>query len=392
MILESHHNFICNTYEFVKNIIEIIGGSVMKIEQIDKNFIVNTNFTEPDIIWYNVREIPFELNGVFYDETQGRFLRIPQSVAENISKEVVILNTHTSGGRVSFKTNSSYIAINAMMDPAVFMPHMPLTGQAGFDIYRKIEGKETYFKTFVPPTNWENGYTLGTKTLSDFTDYTINFPLYHGVKELYIGLKKNAILEAPITYKNNVPVVFYGNSITQGGCASRPGNSYQGFLSRRLSMNFINLGFSGSGKGESVMAEYIADIDMSVLVMDYDSNAPTAEHLKLTYYPFYKTVRDKNPNLPIILISHPSALHGVCYKTMTNYEDWGTFKKRKEVIKSTYNQALADGDKNIYFIDGSEIFKGEEWDAVTVDGTHPNDFGFLRFAQYLERYLKPLLK
>ena len=364
----------------------------MKIDKIDKNFIVNTNITEPDIVWYNIREIPFEIRGVIYDEEAGRFLRFPQNVAETISEGVAVLNRDTSGGRVRFKTDSSYIAIHTVMDATCIMPHMPLTGQAGFDIYRKVDGREIYFKTFVPPTTFGNGYTLGTKTFGEFTDYTINFPLYHGVKEVYIGLKKEAVLEASKPYKNNIPVVFYGNSITQGGCASRPGNSYQGFLSRRLSMDFVNLGFSGNGKGEPEMAEYIANMDMSVFVMDYDSNAPTAEHLKSTHYSFYKIVRDKNPDLPIILISHPSALHSVFYRTLDDYEKWGTFEERKEIIKKTYELAISDGDKNIYFIDGEEIYKGEEWDSVTVDGTHPNDFGFLRFAQYLEKYLKPLLK
>ena len=362
----------------------------MNIQQIDKNFAVNINFTEPDMVWYNVREVPFSIHGIVYSENLNRYLRFPQENAEKVSKEVEFLNTNTSGGRVRFKTDSSYIAIHAVMDPQDLFPHMPITGKSGFDIYSMTDGREAYFKTFVPPTYWEDGYTLGTKTFGEFTDYTINFPLYHGVKELYIGLKKDAVLGAPEPYKNNVPVVFYGNSITQGGCASRPGNSYQGFLSRRLSMDFVNLGFSGSGKGEPEMAEYIANMNMSVLVMDYDSNAPTEEHLKATHYPFYKTVRDKNPDLPIIVISHPSELHGVFYKTTVS-ENWGTFEARRKIIKETYDRAIAEGDKNIYFIDGREIFKGEECDAVTLDGTHPNDFGFYRFAQYLEKYLKPLL-
>lgn len=363
----------------------------MNIQQIDKNFSVNINFTEPDIVWYNVREVPFSIHGIIYSENLNRYIRFPQENAEKVSKEVGIINTNTSGGRVRFKTNSSYIAIHTVMDPQYLFPHMPITGKSGFDIYRTTDGRETYFKTFVPPTSWEDGYTLGTKTFGEFTDYTINFPLYHGVKELYIGLKKDAVLEAPKPYKNNVPVVFYGSSITQGGCASRPGNSYQGFLSRRLSMDFVNLGFSGSGKGEPPMAEYIANMDMSVFVMDYDANAPSVEHLKATHYPFYKTVRDNNPDLPIILISFPSASYDV-HGLKWGHTEKNSLEARKTVIKETYTRAIAEGDKNIYFIDGSEIYKGEEWDAVTVDGTHPNDFGFYRFAMYLEKYLKPLLK
>ena len=139
------------------------------------------------------------------------------------------------------------------------------------------------------------------------------------------------------------------------------------------------------------MAEYIADLNMSVLVIDYDANAPTVEHLRDTHYPFYQIIRNKNPDLPIILISHSSVLYGDYYCGIAVSDKWGNFTDRKNVILDTYNRALAAGDKNIYFVDGAELFSGDEWDAVTVDGTHPNDFGFYKFACQLERYLKPLL-
>lgn len=360
------------------------------ISKIDKNFAIKKSVAEPDIEWFNVLEEPFSVHGVIYDEIEQSFLRFPKKDAERVSEGVAVLNTNTSGGRVRFKTNSSYIAISTIREPSGIMAHMPRTGQSGFDLYRMVDGKEIYFSTFIPPIGRDDNFSSGTKTTGELTDYTINFPLYDGVKEFYIGLKKDAILLKPEPYKHSIPIVYYGNSITQGGCASRPGNSYPGFISRRLSADFVNLGFSGSGKGEPEMAKYIAGMNMSVLVIDYDSNAPTEEHLQETHYNFYKIIRDKNPDLPIILISHPSALHKIYFK-MNASENWGTFEKRKEIIKRTYDCAIKEGDNNIYFIDGSEIFKGEEWDSVTVDGTHPNDFGFLRFAQYLEKLLIKLL-
>jgi hypothetical protein len=129
---------------------------------------------------------------------------------------------------------------------------------------------------------------------------------------------------------------------------------------------------------------------MSVLVMDYDSNAPTPQHLWNTHYAFYKTVRDANPDLPIVMISHPSALHAVNY-TLKVGPEWGSFADRRAAIHATYDRAVAAGDKNVYFIDGREIFAGDDWDACTVDGTHPNDFGFQRFAKYLEPLLRSIL-
>jgi len=275
------------------------------VNKLDKNFIIKTGIEEPDIEWFDVREHPFSVHGVIFDEDAGRFLRFPQKEAERVSENVKFLNTHTSGGRVRFKTDSSYICIHAVMECSGIMSHMPRTGQSGFDLYKTVDGNEIYFATFIPPGTWEEGYSSGINT--------------------------------------------YGE-----------------------------------------MAEYISNMNMSVFVMDYDSNASFPEELEATHYPFYKIIRVKNSDLPIIIISHPSALHGVFYKTK-GYEEWGTFEKRREIIKRTYDLARKEGDNNIRFVDGAEIFKGEEWDAVTVDGTHPNDFGFWRFAKYLEDILKPLL-
>ena len=135
-------------------------------------------------------------------------------------------------------------------------------------------------KTFVPKVKIADGYEsvidLGETKMRQIT---INFPLYSAVSSLEIGLQETAVVESPTPYRVETPVVFYGSSITQGGCASRPGNCYTAVLSRRLDFDHVNLGFSGSGKAEQEMADYIAGLDMSVFVYDYDHNAPNLAHL-----------------------------------------------------------------------------------------------------------------
>lgn len=357
----------------------------MRIEDIDKNLVVETTITEPDLVWFDVKDAPFEIYGVSFDEGTGRYTRMPQTVADSVSKGVAGLNRHTAGGRVRFRTDSTYIAIHAVMDNGRPMPHMPLTGQSGFDLYRIENGRDTYYKTFVPPRGVSEGYSSGHVTSSEMTDYTINFPLYDKVKALYIALKRTARVSAPTPYRHEKPVVFYGNSVTQGGCASRPGNSYEAILSRRLSCDHVNLGFSGSGCGETEMAEYVASLPMSVLVMDYDSNSPTEETLRATHEPFYRIVREKNPDLPIVFISSS----GILLKKKTKY---GDLAARRAIIYETYERAKAAGDQNVYFIGGEEIFEGDFWDSCTVDGSHPNDLGFYRYAMRIEKTLAPLLE
>ena len=349
------------------------------ISEIDKNFKVETQIKRENIKFYDVETAPFRLYGLMRDN--DRFCRIPEDVAKNVSPGVHILNRNTAGGRVRFVTNSPYVAISAQMDAIGKMPHFPLTGSSGFDLYTD-EGKgQVYRGTFTPPFELENGY----EAVIDFGSneeklVTINFPLYSGVKKLYVGLEGDSqILPAP-DYKYEKPIVYYGSSITQGGCASRPGNCYQGIISRRLDTNYINLGFSGSGKAEDLMVQYLADMEMSIFVCDYDHNAPDAEYLKKTHLPLYRAIRAKHPNLPIIILSAPDVLIAP-----------DTHLDRRDVIRETYETALAEGDENVHFIDGAELFAGEDWDLCTVDRTHPNDLGFYRMAMRIEKEIMKLL-
>lgn len=359
----------------------------MEIWEIDKNLKVESTVTEPDLVWFNVTEPPFDLYGVFKDQKEGRFVRMPLDVAATVSPGVLGLARDTAGGRVRFCTDSPYIAIKAVMDNCSPMNHMPLTGQSGFDLCRKTEQGDIFFRTFVPVSGMNEGYSSGVWTDRKMYDYTINFPLYDRVKELYIAFKRTAHLEKAAPYRYRKPIVYYGSSITQGGCASRPGNAYQSIISRRLDVDYVNLGFSGSAKGEAAMADYLASLDMSIFVCDYDHNAPTPEHLADTLPPLYRKVRAAHPDLPIILASATDVL------LKGDELPWNDrYNERCRVIRKTYEDGVAAGDKNLYFVAGADLFAGESWDACTVDGTHPNDLGFWRMAMGFEKVIKPLLK
>lgn len=197
------------------------------------------------------------------------------------------------------------------------------------------------------------------------------------MKELYIGLEETCKILPPTPYKISMPIVYYGSSITQGGCASRPGNSYQSFISRRLDCDFINLGFSGHAWAEDEIANYIKELPMSAFVYDYDHNAPTVDHLLNTHEKMYKIIRDNNSELPIVMISRHD---------QHDFPD-----ERREIIKDTYRKAGADGDKNVYFIDGRHLMRLAQ-DNGTVDGIHPNDFGFASMAEVIGDLLADIFK
>jgi len=333
------------------------------ISEIDVNFKVGASLKQEGLVFHNCMELPFRVYGVFREN--GKFRRLPEAIAASVSEGVYALHAHTAGGRVRFVTDSDRIAISAELGAVGKMPHFALAGSAGFDMY----ADNVYVKTFVPPYDLTTGYEsileFGTKTLREIT---INFPLYSEVKELYIGVSGDAVVEAASPYRNEKPVVYYGSSITQGGCASRPGMSYQSILSRRFHCDYVNLGFSGSAKAEKEIIAYLEQLEMSLFVYDYDHNAPTVEHLRNTHALMFQAIRNTHPEIPIIMMSRPKAI-------LDAQEI-----ERRRIIEETYQKAVSAGDKQVFFLDGADLTAlcGNEG---TVDGSHPTDFGFAAMAE-----------
>ena len=344
------------------------------LERIDINFKVNSNIEKNDICFYSVLQHPFSIHGLTYED--GLFRRMPEAIAKATSPGVHYLHTNTSGGRVRFKTDSRYIAISTKLHNIGKMDHFALTGSAGFDLYADSK----FVTSFRPPFEVTDHY----QSIHEFQDtstreITINFPLYSGVYELYIGLQNDADVQSPTPYSIQKPVIFYGNSVTQGGCASRPGNSYPNILSRWFNFDYVNLGFSGNGKGEQAIVDYMANMEMSMFIMDYDHNSPDVEHLQKTHPAMYHAIRSTHPNIPIIMMTAISSPWVLPY----HY-------KRRDVIYKTYREAIDSGDKNVYFWDGTEGFAPYA-DYGTVEGSHPNDLGFHGIAEALSQIIKKII-
>ena len=61
------------------------------------------------------------------------------------------------------------------------------------------------------------------------------------------------------------------------------------------------------------------------------------------------------------------------------------------IIYKTYLNAVDNGDKNVYFIDGKTIYEDVGYDLCTVDGCHPNDLGFWCMANSIENVIRNIL-
>ena len=348
----------------------------MELSQIDKNMAIQTVTEKDGMVFYNPDNAPFRIYGVTrYGE---RYYRLPAEVAETVSPGVAALCRNTAGGRIRFITDSRRIAIIAKRDRVEFSDHMTYITKAGYDLY----ADDDYYGSFRPaPNPTADSFEASVSIEGDRTDrvITINMPLYGPVRELLIGLEADATLMPAPDYKLECPVVYYGSSITQGGCASRPGMSYQAIISRRLGVNHVNLGFSGNARGEDAIADYIAGLEMSAFVYDYDHNAPNPTHLELTHAPMFDKIRAAHPDIPIIMVSRP--------RNRRNLDR----ERRLEIIKATYDRAVAAGDENVYLVNGGEFF-GEVGNDGTVDGCHPTDLGFWCMANGIAPVLEAALK
>lgn len=353
------------------------------ISKIDPNFAAR-KVEENGFTYFDVRTSPFSLEGLPWFEENGRaFYRLPKPLTEkDVNAGALFLSNHTAGVCVRFRSDSPEIMIRSKLAFGSDMNHMPRAGSCGFDSYRKLQGGELlYNKTFQPnPGQVDVLALIGTNPDKSLCEWLVNFPLYGGVESVEIGIKEGASLLPPFSHKVKEPVLFYGSSITQGGCASRPGNAYTSMLCRAVDAPQINLGFSGSGKGEKAVARAIAGLDLSAFVMDYDHNAPNPEHLQDTHEPFFRIIREVCPELPVIFLS--------------KCDFYGTEPevRRRDIIRATFENALKSGDRNVYFIDGAILFGGKMRDSCTVDGCHPNDLGFYRMYKHTLPILKLALK
>lgn len=351
-------------------------------KEVDKNMIVETKLKEQDIKFYDVRTAPVDIYGLYDPRGEASFKRLPDEIGMNINEGVKELYLHPAGGRIRFSTDSAYIAIKCEMPYINRYSHMPMTGTTGFDLFIDDEIGSQMFRTFKPDPKIEDGYeSVLYPWGSGMRHYTIDFPTYNAVDKLYIGIQEGATLTEGLKYRSDKPIVYYGSSITQGGCSTHPGAAYEAVISRHMNLDHLNFGFSGSGRGEESIARYMASLPMIAFVSDYDHNAPNAEHLANTHRRLYDIIRESHPDIPYIMISLPNF-----------YANTSESIKRRNVIIESYRYAREKGDKNLYFIDGEGFFRGPEYDFCLVDSAHPTDAGFAKMAEGIERVLVRALR
>ena len=333
--------------------------------------------SEGEIAWYDVRDWGVEGKG--WSDTRRYFDRLPGRAEKVVREPVWVLSRHSAGMLTRFETDATELHVRyTLLDERLAMPHMPATGVSGVDLYAENERGQWRWLAVVLPSEKTisrrivQGLSLGRRR------FMLYLPLYNGVDALEIGVPRGAKFSglAPRTAK---PILFYGTSIIQGACASRPGMPHPAILGRWLDCPVLNLGFSGNGRMGSEVVELLAELDPSVFVIDCLPNmlaADVAERVE----PLVSRIRKARPKTPIVLVED---------RTLTNAVFLPNQQSRHEAsrveLRGAYKRLVASGIKGLHYVEGERLL-GSDGEGAT-DGSHPSDLGFLRMAHHL----KPLL-
>ena len=326
---------------------------------------------------YSCKEAPFVVFGVPFFYEKMNILRVPAERREQLGGSMERLGRRCPGSRIGFRTDAAEYTVKMELKTLSVDIGMSLFSCQSINVMVG-ERKTSRLVGLVDPPNYETRVVEKTFHKSaEMEEVTLWLPRNEEVEEVTVTVPDEARIEPPTPYRYG-KTLFYGSSITEGGCCCNPTTNYIALLSRWLDMDFYNFGFSGSAKAEPEIAAYIRELPMSVFVFDYDHNAKTVDYLQQTHEVMFQAIRQANPELPVVIMSRPKY-------TLSPSEE-----KRLEVIRATYENAKAQGDQHVYFIDGKTLMD-LAGDDGTVDSAHPNDLGFASMAKAVGDVLAQIL-
>ncbi|HBE69340.1 MAG TPA: hypothetical protein DDW52_14435 [Planctomycetaceae bacterium] len=336
-----------------------------------------------DVQWNDVSQQNIEGRILSEAQRERWFDRLPASANGLVTKNVWNLSRDSAGMLVRFKTDSTTIHVHyKLRDSGLAMPHMPATGVSGVDLYaRDSEGRWRWVQV-SRPTKQLVSSKLVDGLRPGLREYVLYLPLYNGIDFLHVGVSSGSTFEqlAP----REKPIVFYGTSITHGACASRPGMVHTAILGRRFDRPVVNLGFSGNGRMDQAVGEYLVQIDAAAYVIDCLPNM-NAEMVDRKCVPLVKQLRESQPTTPIVLV-----------EDRRNTNSWilperdAHHTANHSALKRAYEELLAAGTERLYYIGGDALY-GTDSDGAT-DGSHANDLGFFRQAQVFAPVLETALQ
>jgi hypothetical protein len=337
----------------------------------------------PPLDWHDVTQWGVEGRAWPNLERKRWFDRFPAAAEGKVSNAVWGLSRDSAGMMVRFQTDATAIwAHYILRSERLAMPHMPATGVSGVDLYARDPQGRWRWVNCTRADSREVRQAFATDLAPGLREYAAYLPLYNGVESLAIGVPAGARFTG-LAPRAVPPIIFYGTSITHGACASRPGMVHTAILGRRLDRPVVNLGFSGNGRMDTAVGEFLARIDAAVYVIDCLPNMAPAD-VRQKCPVLVKLLRAARPQTPIILVED---------RPFTN--TWIRPERQKfhadnhAALRASYEALQKEGVAKLYYLPGDSLL-GDDTDGAT-DGSHPNDLGFLRQADVFEPVLRQAL-
>ena len=346
---------------------------------------------EKPLQWWNPASSPIPaIEGKGWSGSEiNMFGRLPERAKSDVREAVWNLSQNSAGLCIRFRANSERIMVRYKVRGNMAMPHMPATGVSGVDMYaRDSDGA----------FSWCRGrYSFGDTITYDFAsidvkekyhdrgrEYRLFLPLYNSVTWLEIGVNEGTYFEV-LPLRQEKPLVVYGTSIAQGGCASRPGMAWTSILARNLDRPLINLAFSGNGRLEEEVIDLIAEIDAKMYIIDCLPNMGrfTLDETYNRIIASVKELREKHPDTPILLAEHAGYSDGVL-----DSKRFETYTSLNMIQKKAYSDLLQQGIRHLFYLSEEEMGLGLN---SFVDGTHPADLGMMEYATSYEKRIREIL-
>lgn len=331
--------------------------------------------------------------GKAFEQSIVKYGRLPKVLEGEFRKELISLGQNSSGLAVRFSTNSTAISARWRVTNNTSFNHMASTGIKGLDLY-VLEGSKWMYVGTARPSGVESFSVFIKNMTKQNREYIAYLPLYDGVESLEIGVDPEAEIALPrntrlikslsdgqnsniteVNAERKKPIIFYGTSITQGGCASRPGMAYPAILGRMMDRETINLGFSGNARLDFAIAKAINMIDAEAVVIDCLPNT-TTQMVKDSAYRFITHIAQAKPQTPIFMVENPNFPYLLLNETAIAEQ-----REENAAWRDLYARLASEGFENIIYVRGDNLF-GDDNEA-TVDGVHLTDLGFLRFSEAL---------
>ena len=349
--------------------------------ELDPAMGVNPRAAE-GVDWYDVTQWGVE-GRILPEQSRERwFDRFPAAAKATVTSNVWNLSRDSAGMMVRFATDSTSIHVHYQLrDGNLAMPHMPATGVSGVDLYARDDSGHWRWVQVSKPAAQEVKVELIKGLKPGFREYAAYLPLYNGVDALSIGVEPGSKFQG--LKPRAKPIVFYGTSITHGACASRPGMVHTAILGRKLDMPVVNLGFSGNGRMDLAVGEFLLQIDAAAYVIDCLPNMQPAQ-VREKCVPLVQQLRAARPTTPIVLVED---------RRFTN--DWILPVKHQfhsenhAALRQAFEQLQGAGMTGLYYIAGDYLY-GRDSEGAT-DASHANDLGFMRQAEAFEPVLRQTL-